>query len=108
MYETTSIYVEMAEEVRTTDDIKATNGIGEKIVRYRKANGISQTYLAARIGISKQGLLKIEKGQSSPRVSTIRKILEVLCITPNQLFGLEEMTEENFDILRRITKSQAE
>ena len=81
------------------------NEIGANIVKYRKLNGISQKYLANKIGISSQGLLKIEKGISSPNAKTIRKIVDVLCITPNQLFGMEEITEENSNlvaILKRL------
>ena len=76
--------------------------IGENIVRFRKLNGISQKFLAAKIGISPQGLLKIEKGIVSPKAETIEKIMETLCITPNQLFGVEEMSEANISILYRL------
>ena len=81
------------------------NTVGANIVKYRKLNGISQKYLASKIGISSQGLLKIEKGISSPSAKTIEKIIDVLCITPNQLFGLEDITEENSNlvaILKRL------
>jgi len=78
--------------------------IGENIVKCRKLNGITQGYLASRVGITKQGLLKIEKGVVSPRVATLEKIMLVLCITPNQLFGLEQIEEENDSILRRLRK----
>ena len=75
-----------------------SNKIGENIVKYRKMNGISQKYLASKMGISVQGLLKIEKGTVSPKADTIEKVIEVLCITPNQLFGVEQITEENGDL----------
>ena len=76
--------------------------IGENIVKFRKINGISQGYLAKRIGISSQGLLKIEKGIVSPRAVTLAKIIDVLGITPNQIFGLEQITEENSNIIERL------
>ena len=76
--------------------------IGKNIVKYRKMNGISQKYLAAKIGISSQGLLKIEKGITSPNAKTIDKIVNTLCITPNQLFGIEEITEDNSDMIKLI------
>jgi Predicted transcriptional regulators len=79
-----------------------SKGIGDIILEYRKLNGISQKYLASQIGISTQGLLKIEKGISSPNAKTIEKIVEVLCITPNQLFGLEQVDASNFNILARL------
>ena len=80
------------------------NTLGYNIVRYRKINGISQKYLASAIGMSQQGLLKIEKGMASPTARTLEKIIGVLCITPNQLFGVEQITEENANILGRLQK----
>ena len=80
--------------------------IGEKIVKYRKANGMSQAHLASKIGISSQGLLKIEKGQVSPRAMTIQKIMQTLCITPNQLFGTEDIPEETLDLLSRVARHE--
>ena len=82
--------------------MKAT--IGANIVKVRKLNGISQKYLAEKIGISSQGLLKIEKGAVSPKAETLERISEVLCVTPNQLFGIDEITEDNSSILRRLMK----
>ena len=76
--------------------------VGENIVKYRKMNGISQKYLASKIGLSVQGLLKIEKGTVSPKADTLVKVFEVLCITPNQLFGVEQITEENSDLALRL------
>ena len=81
--------------------------VGENIVKYRKLNGITQKHLARTLGISSQGLLKIEKGQVSPKAETLEKIMNVLCITPNQLFGVEEMNEENSSILTRLRKMKS-
>jgi Predicted transcriptional regulator with C-terminal CBS domains len=78
--------------------------IGENIRRYRKLNGMSQKYLATKIGLSTQGLLKIEKGVVSPRTKTIEKVLEALCITPNQLFGLEKFKGDNSSILHQLRR----
>ena len=79
-----------------------SGNIGENIVKYRKLNGISQNYLANRTGLSKQGLLKIEKGIVSPKADTLEKIMYALCITPNQLFGLEQITEKNSSIIEQL------
>jgi Predicted transcriptional regulators len=81
------------------------NNVGANIAKYRKLNGISQKYLAKKLSISAQGLLKIEKGQTSPRVATLEKIILVLGITPNQLFGIEEINEENSSILKMAEKA---
>jgi len=78
--------------------------IGENIRRYRQLNGMSQKYLAAKLGLTPQGLLKIEKGEVSPRAKILERAVDVLCITPNQLFGIEEISEENSSILYRIRR----
>ena len=78
--------------------------IGENIVKYRKLNGMSQKYLANALNITQQGLFKIEKGQANPRSNTIEKIIEVLGITPNQLFGVEEIKEDNVSILYQLRR----
>ena len=82
--------------------------IGENIVKCRKINGMSQGYLAKRIGITSQGLLKIEKGIVSPRAETLEKIMLALCVTPNQLFGIERITEDNSSIVEKLRKLQAQ
>ena len=84
-----------------------SKNIGENIVRCRKINGISQTYLAKKVGMSSQGLLKIEKGMVSPRAETLEKIMLALCVSPNQLFGVELITETNSSIARKLQKQIA-
>ena len=80
------------------------NRVGENIRKYRKMNGISQKHLASKVEVSVQGLLKIEKGIVSPRMVTVEKIVGVLGITPDQLFGLEEINQENSDIIGLLKK----
>ena len=79
--------------------------IGENIVKCRKINGISQGYLAGKVGISSQGLLKIEKGLVSPRAETLEKIMLALCVSPNQIFGVERITEENSSLIEKLKNS---
>ena len=78
------------------------NTVGTNIRISRRINGMSQKYLASKVGISAQGLNKIEKGKVSPRATTLEKVIDVLCITPNQLFGIEQITEENSSLVERL------
>ena len=78
--------------------------IGERIVKYRKLNGMSQKHLASKLGISSQGLCKVEKGLVSPKAATLEKFIKVLGITPNQLFGLEQIDEDNGSILAKLKR----
>ena len=80
------------------------NTIGANIRTSRRLNGMTQKYLATKLGISVQGLNKIEMGKVSPRVETVEKVIDVLCITPNQLFGVEQITEENISLVERLRK----
>ena len=82
------------------------NEIGASIVKYRKINGMSQKFLAKELGLSSQGLLKIEKGIVNPRSNTVAKICEILCITPNQLFGLENI-EDNRSLIDRLRQMKS-
>ena len=79
-----------------------STNIGENITKCRKINGISQGYLARKVGISSQGLFKIEKGMVSPRAETLEKIMLALCMSPNQLFGVEQITEENSSLIEKL------
>ena len=82
--------------------------IGKNIVKYRKLNGMSQKHLAEVLGMSVQGLFKIEKGLVSPKYDTLERITKHLCITPNQLFGVEEITEDNISILYQLRQENSE
>ena len=81
-----------------------TTNIGENITKYRKLNGMTQKYLAQSVGISTHGLFKIERGLVSPKADTLAKFIKVLCITPNQLFGVEQIDEDNGSILARLKR----
>lgn len=70
----------------------------------KRLNGMSQKYLAKMVGLSSQGLLKIEKRTVSPEISIIEKICDVLCITPNQLLGIEQITKENSSFIERLKR----
>ena len=81
-----------------------SNEIGASIVKCRKINGMSQKFLANELGLSIQGLFKIEKGIVNPRSNTVIKICEILCITPNQLFGVDRIGEKNSTIIERLRR----
>ena len=81
--------------------------VGKNIANYRKLKGVSQKYLADKIGISPQGLYKIEKGIASPRAVTLEKIMFALSITPNQIFGIERITEDNSNVIEELQEIRA-
>ncbi|MBL1231001.1 helix-turn-helix domain-containing protein [Enterococcus sp. BWB1-3] len=70
-----------------------SNHIGKNIVAIRKKKNISQKELAKTIGITAQGLLKIEKGLVDPKTETLEKIMQALDISANELYGNEETSD---------------
>lgn len=68
--------------------------IGEKIKQARIANGMTQEELAVELGYkSRSSVNKIETGGRDIPRSQIKKIAEVLGVSPISLLGLEEEAE---------------
>ena len=55
-----------------------SNYIGQKIKFFRKQNGLTQSELAEKIGISEKHISKIELGIYIPTLFNFIKILEIL------------------------------
>ncbi len=49
--------------------------LSEKIIRRRRASGLSQAELARRAGIRPETLNRIERGKSTPDFKTVRKLV---------------------------------
>ncbi|MGI5918908.1 MAG: helix-turn-helix domain-containing protein [Christensenellales bacterium] len=64
--------------------------IGEKIIRKRKALGLTQSELAKRAGIAQSTLSNIEKGEQRPQFDTISAICRVLGVSILELLTYEE------------------
>lgn len=68
--------------------------IGEKIRTIRKQKGIKQKDLASSVGLTVNGLQKIEYGETIPKKSTIHKIARVLDVSDIDLDdNLKEMVD---------------
>ena len=52
-----------------------TVSLPEKLIRRRKAAGLSQKALAQRAGIRPETLNRIERGKTTPDYSTVRKLV---------------------------------
>ena len=70
------------------------------LYKYRESAGLSIYKLSKLTGISRQNLMKLEKG-SQPTAPVIIKLCLALGITPNDLLGWEEKLNE---YKRRITR----
>lgn len=58
---------------------------GEKIIRARKACGLTQQSLAAKIGTSQQAVHQFESDKTSPTVRTLKKIADALYVPIGEL-----------------------
>lgn len=62
-------------------------GIGERISAARKAAGITQEELAAKLTITPQAISKWERGTGLPDISVLPELAEALGISVGELFG---------------------
>ena len=64
-------------------------GKNEAMKQARKAKGMSQESLATRVGVSRQTINAIEKGDYNPTIRLCISICRVLGLTLNDLFWEE-------------------
>ena len=70
-------------------------GLGQRILRGRKALGLGQKQLAARAGTSTSQISRYECGSAEPRLSRFLKLCKALGATPNDLLlDLDEDPDE--------------
>lgn len=61
------------------------NNLGERLLEYRKAKGLSQEVVAEKIGVSRQTISKWETNQSLPDFDKILPICELFEISTDEL-----------------------
>ncbi|EJE1920453.1 helix-turn-helix transcriptional regulator [Listeria monocytogenes] len=66
--------------------------LGKNIQKHRVLNQLSQKELAGEMGIAVQSLSRIERGLSVPSFDNLVKIMDILKVTPNQLFIADSMS----------------
>ena len=54
---------------------------GEKLIRLRRKNGMSQEQLAAKIGITRQSVSKWESGSTLPELAKLIAISELFDVS---------------------------
>jgi putative transcriptional regulator len=71
--------------------MKAREDIRNSLRRHRLlAGGMTQEDLAARVGVTRQTILAIEKGNYSPSVGLALRLAGVLGVTVEALFQLDD------------------
>lgn len=59
----------------------------------RIAKGVTQTELAARIGVTAQTVSSFEKGTKEPKMEMVKRIAEALGISVAELYGRTDLTD---------------
>ncbi|MCC5801013.1 MULTISPECIES: helix-turn-helix transcriptional regulator [Bacillaceae] len=65
-----------------------------RLVEYRKTFGYSQERLAARLGVSRQTIISIEKGKYDPSLNLAFQLANVFETSIEEIFLYEEKGEE--------------
>ena len=66
--------------------------LGERLRQYMKELGWSQKELAARLNLSQPFISAICRGEKYPSMENVLSICDLLNITPNQLFQVDDTT----------------
>jgi DNA-binding XRE family transcriptional regulator len=76
---------------RTTRDLRA---LGAHIANARRTQDMTSALLAARAGISRQTLSRIEAGDGSPRIDSVLSVLRVLGLAEAVVAAADPLTTE--------------
>ena len=74
--------------------------IGTRIKELRTREGLTQAQLAKAVGVTPAAVGNYEQGVSFPKESVLKKLFGALNCSPNELFGREEFSEEDYEHLR--------
>jgi transcriptional regulator with XRE-family HTH domain len=67
--------------------MQAVVKIGDNLKRLRTREALTQAQVAEQAGIAEITLSRIERNQTDPHMSTIRKLARVLNVHPRDLVG---------------------
>lgn len=70
-------------------NVQQDHHFGIRIRKLRRAAGMSQAELAARLHVGQSALSMIEQGRNQPTLRIIESVLDIFQLTPNQLFGVD-------------------
>ncbi len=81
--------------------------LGKRIKELRKEKNLTQERLAELIDIDTRNIIKIENGETFPRLKTLEKLLEVFQIGISELFiyeHLQDITLLREKVLKKLEK----
>lgn len=72
-----------------------TQNLGKKIAEARRREGITQSALALRVGVTAQAVSKWEQGRSCPDIAILDEIADALGISLFELLGMENSAKSS-------------
>ncbi|MGN0629177.1 MAG: helix-turn-helix transcriptional regulator [Oscillospiraceae bacterium] len=69
--------------------------LSEKIITYRKRDGLSQETLAEKLGVSRQAVSKWETGESLPEIDKITQMAKIFGVSTDDLLLDEEPSHQS-------------
>lgn len=85
--------------------LKDMHEIGNKLLAFRKRNGMTQMEVAEAAGLSGRTYADIERGTVNMRVETILRICDALHITPDEVLTRDELelSVQQEEVLSRLS-----
>jgi len=77
--------------------------VGANVAKYRKRKGISQEYLAERIGLQVKSLQRMEYGKGNCTARVLFALANELGVTPNDFFQPCELVKQKRGRPRKTT-----
>ena len=68
--------------------------LGKKLQEIRKKKKLTQEYVAEFVGIETSSISNIENGKYYPSAENLEKIMQILNITPSELFLFESLNKK--------------
>lgn len=78
---------------------------GQRIKAARKAQHMTQSELAAKLGIPYQSISQYERDLRKPKHGTILKLANALNVMPDELYGIDEWIVSNATLIEYIGSS---
>ncbi len=68
-------------------------GVAERLTKYRKLRGLTQTQLAEKVGVTRYLIAHCEKGRTHLTDELIVRLAVALRVTPDDLLGFSKTTQ---------------
>jgi transcriptional regulator with XRE-family HTH domain len=78
--------------------------LAKKVKELRKQSGISQELLAENAGLSLRTIQRVENGETQPTGDTIKRLSNVLNVTPNELMEWQIIEDNNTLLLLNLSQ----